>query len=83
MTTLVLLGMLINFLPIPPFQLLYYTAVLNGLVAPPLLIMILVICNNKKIMGKRTNSIWSNLFGWVITGVMMLAGIGVIAGIFF
>ncbi len=79
---LVLLGMCVNFLPIPPFQLLYYTAVINGLIAPPLMIMILAIANNKKIMGKHTNSFISNIFGILITVVMSVAGIAVLFSMF-
>ena len=78
LSVLVLLAMCVNFLPIPPFKLLYYTAILNGLIAPPLMFMILAISNNKKIMGKHTNSIWSNTFGVIIALVMSAAGVAVI-----
>ncbi len=70
-----LMGLLVNFLPIKPFELLYYTAVLNGVCAPPLLFMLLVISNNKKIMGDHTNTRISNIFGVVITIVMTVASL--------
>lgn len=70
-----LIGLCVNFFPIPPFKLLYYTAVVNGLCAPPLLIMILLISNNKKIMGMHTNGWLSNSLGILITVVMIAAGI--------
>ncbi|MEK7451804.1 MAG: divalent metal cation transporter, partial [Patescibacteria group bacterium] len=70
-----LIGVFVNFLEIAPFQLLYHTAILNGLVAPPLLILILCISNNKKIMGKHTNGKISNTLGVLITGLMVIAGI--------
>lgn len=73
-----LVGMLVNFSHIPPFTMLYYTAILNGIVAPPLLVIILLIGNNKKIMGNHSNSRFSNVAGWIITGVMSLASIGLI-----
>jgi Mn2+/Fe2+ NRAMP family transporter len=69
---------LINFTGIPPFKVLYYTAMLNGMLAPPLMVLILMMSNNKKIMGKRTNSVWSNVLGWMITIVMGGAGLGMI-----
>ena len=69
------IGFLVNFLGIPPFQMLYYTAVLNGLAAPILLMMILTISNNKKIMGAHTNGILSNVLGVAITALMTAAGI--------
>lgn len=78
LTIATLAGLLINFTGVPPFKVLYYTAMLNGVLAPPLMILILLMANNKKIMGKRTNGIWSNVFGWFITFVMGAAGIGLL-----
>ncbi|HEY0753151.1 MAG TPA: divalent metal cation transporter [Ktedonobacteraceae bacterium] len=46
-----IVGVLLNFLGINPFSALIYTAVLNGIVAVPLIGMILLIATNKKIMG--------------------------------
>ncbi|PJE76157.1 iron transporter [Candidatus Uhrbacteria bacterium CG10_big_fil_rev_8_21_14_0_10_48_11] len=66
-------GLLVNFLPITPFEMLYYTAVLNGVLAPPLMVVILLIANNKDIMGEYTNSFTSNLFGGIVTLVMFAA----------
>ncbi|OGF28375.1 iron transporter [Candidatus Falkowbacteria bacterium RIFOXYA2_FULL_47_9] len=62
-TIATLLGLLINFTPITSFEMLYYTAILNGIVAPPLMIIIMLISNNKKIMGKHTNTRVSNVLG--------------------
>ncbi|QQS60200.1 Nramp family divalent metal transporter [Candidatus Falkowbacteria bacterium] len=73
-----LVGVLINFTPIQPFQMLYYTAILNGICAPPLLILIMLISRNKKIMGQYTNSGLSNTMGWIIAVVMSLAAIALI-----
>lgn len=70
-----LVGFAVNFLGIPPFQMLYHTAVLNGLAAPILLLLILLISNNKKIMGKHTNGWFSNILGIFIMIVMTAAGI--------
>lgn len=69
-TIATLLGLAINFTSIPPFRVLYYTAVLNGLAAPVLMILILRISNNKKIMGRYVNSRIANVLGWIITIVM-------------
>ena len=68
-------GLFVNFLNIPPFKVLYYTAVLNGLVAPILIVLILMISNNKKIMGKHTNGKLSNILGIFIAIIMTAAGI--------
>ncbi|OGH64919.1 MAG: iron transporter [Candidatus Magasanikbacteria bacterium RIFCSPHIGHO2_01_FULL_41_23] len=69
-------GLLVNFTKIPPFKMLYYTAVVNGAIAPILMIVILRIANNKKIMGEYVNSRASNILGWVITLIMGGASIG-------
>ncbi len=71
-------GLTVNFLGIPPFKMLYYTAVFNGLAAPLLLILILLIANNKKIMGKHVNGVISNILGGIIAIVMTAAGIAVL-----
>ncbi|MBI4919945.1 Nramp family divalent metal transporter [Candidatus Azambacteria bacterium] len=72
------IGLIINFTPIPPFKVLYYAAALNGILAPPLMALMLIIGNDKKIMGKYTNSRFSNIFGWFITAVMAIAAIALI-----
>lgn len=70
-----LVGMLISWLGIDPIKALYYAAALNGLAAPPLMILIILIANNKNIMGKFANKKFSRIVGWMIVLVMTLAGI--------
>lgn len=76
-------GLLVNFSSIPPFTMLYYTAILNGLAAPPLMVLILLIGNNKNIMGRFTNSRFSNIAGWMIALIMGVAGIALIGSSWF
>jgi hypothetical protein len=57
--------MLINFVGINPIQALFWSAVINGLLAPPLLILLMLIANNRRIMGKHVNGWKLNLFGWL------------------
>ncbi len=73
-----LVGAAINFLGINPIQALYYSAVLNGVAAPPLMIMIMLISNNGKIMEDKRNGIWSNVVGWVATVAMSAAAVAVL-----
>ena len=70
-----LIGMSINLLGINPIKALYYAAALNGLAAPPLMALIILIANNKNIMGKFVNKRISNVVGWMIVLVMAIAGI--------
>ncbi|MFH1078478.1 MAG: divalent metal cation transporter [Patescibacteria group bacterium] len=72
-------GLIVNFLGIPPFKMLYYTAVLNGIAAPPLLYLILRVANDRKIMGSHVNSRLSNVLGWTTFAVMTLACLALLA----
>lgn len=74
-----LVGLLVNFSPIKPFTMLYYAAVLNGLCAPVLMILILFIGNNKKIMGTHVNGKFSNILGIIITTIMIVASLTLLA----
>ena len=52
----IVVGYLLNFVQvISPIKALLYSAVLNGLVAPPLIVVLLFICNNRKIVSKNAN----------------------------
>ena len=70
-----LVGFLINFIGIDPIVALYYTAIINGIIAPPLIVMILFIANNKKIMRERTNSPFLNILGVLTAFIMGLSAI--------
>lgn len=74
-TIATLVGLLINFLGFNPIQTLYYTAVINGIVAPPLLIMILLIANNKGVMRGRTNNWFQNTLALITILIMSTAAI--------
>src|SRR5258708_3014957 len=67
-----LVGMLINFLKVEPGTALFWTAVINGVLAPPLLILIMLVSNNRKVMGDRVNGKLTNFLGWT-TAVLMSA----------
>jgi NRAMP (natural resistance-associated macrophage protein)-like metal ion transporter len=68
-----LVGVGIDYLGINPIDALFFTAVINGFVAPPLLVMIMFVSNNRTIMGKRTNSPVTNILGWGAAAVMFVA----------
>ncbi len=73
-----LVGMLINFLGINPIRALFWTAVINGFLAPPLLIVIMLIANNKQVMGEQINGRWMNILGWTTTLLMFAAAVGLV-----
>jgi NRAMP (natural resistance-associated macrophage protein)-like metal ion transporter len=73
-----LLGMLINFAGINPLKALFMTAVINGFLAPPLLILILKISNDRKIMGTRVNGAFLNTLGWFTFAAMSAAAVALV-----
>jgi len=74
-----LVGVVIDFAGINPISALFWTAVINGVVAPPLLVLVMLIANNKKVMGKRTNGPFTNIVGWLAAAIMFAAAIAMIA----
>ena len=73
-----LVGMLINFAGINPISALFWTAVINGLVSPPLVIVIMLVSNNRKVMGDKVNGRAANIIGWTAAIVMFGAAIGML-----
>jgi NRAMP (natural resistance-associated macrophage protein)-like metal ion transporter len=71
-----LVGMLINFVGLNPVTALFWTAVLNGLLTPPLLLVILFIANNRRVMGRRANGLGVNVLGWLTLVAMFAAAAG-------
>lgn len=67
------IGLWINFININPITALIYTAVINGVVAVPMLFVIMKVANNKKILGKKTNRKLSNILGWFTFALMSVS----------
>jgi len=72
-------GLAMNFIGLDPIKALIYSAVGNGLVAPLVLALIVMMSSNPKIMGRWVNKRWVTALGWFITLVMAVAGIAAIA----
>jgi Mn2+/Fe2+ NRAMP family transporter len=70
-----LLGLSLSYIGITPIQSLIYTAILYGLTAPVLIAIILHISNNKKIMGKNVNSLYTNILGCIALIIMTVAAV--------
>jgi len=68
-------GMMLNFFGIDPIKALYFSAAFNGLTAPPLMIIIVMIANNSDIMGPYANKKFNNTLGWMSILAMAFAGI--------
>ena len=68
-------GLLLDYVGVSAIKMLFWSAVLNGLLAPPLIVIILLICNNRQVMGEHVNGWWLNLLGTGAALVMFIAGI--------
>lgn len=71
-------GLGLNFIGLNPIKALIYSAVLNGIVAPVILVLILLIARSKHIMGEWKNGKMAAFFGWILTILMGGAGIAAI-----
>jgi Mn2+/Fe2+ NRAMP family transporter len=72
----VLAGLVIQYLPISPMKALFWSAVINGIVAVPLMVVIILLVSKKSVMGKFVASRPFIALGWIATAVMGAAAIG-------
>jgi Mn2+/Fe2+ NRAMP family transporter len=70
-----LLAIAMNFLGFNPIKALVWSAIIQGFSTPPLLLM----TNNRKIMGDRVNGRWTNILGGITTAAIFAASFGLIA----
>ena len=68
-----IVGIELNFVGIGPVTALYWTAVINGFLAPLLLVLIMLVSGNRRIMGERANSPLLATLGWLTTAAMLVA----------
>jgi Mn2+/Fe2+ NRAMP family transporter len=71
----VLAGLGIQYLPISPMKALFWSAVINGIVAVPLMTVIILLVSKKSVMGAFTASRPFIILGWVATAVMGAAAV--------
>ncbi|MEJ1978081.1 MAG: divalent metal cation transporter [Acetobacteraceae bacterium] len=73
------IGGLLNFSSLDPVKALFWSAVLNGVVAVPVMVMMLLMAVRSDVMGEFTLGPVLKLIGWLATAVMTLAAIGMFA----
>jgi Mn2+/Fe2+ NRAMP family transporter len=71
-------GLALNFLHIDPVRALYWSAILNGLVAAPLMTVIMMMASNRKVMGRFVIPTYLRWVGWCATIVMLCVCFGVV-----
>ncbi|HSX47669.1 MAG TPA: divalent metal cation transporter, partial [Patescibacteria group bacterium] len=77
-----LVGLSLNFIGLNPIKALIYSAILNGIVAPIIIVQIVLIARNKHVMGDWTNSKFATATGWLLTSIMSISGLAAIYAIF-
>jgi NRAMP (natural resistance-associated macrophage protein)-like metal ion transporter len=77
-----LLGLAMDFVGFNAVKMLFYSAVLNGVLAPPLIVLVVLLTSNSKIMGIRVSSPPLRYIGWAAAGIMTAASIGMFVTMF-
>jgi len=76
------IGLGINFIGLNPIKALIYSAIANGVIAPVVLVLIVLISSNRKVMGRWTNKRSTTLIGWLVIGLMSISGVAAIIALF-
>jgi NRAMP (natural resistance-associated macrophage protein)-like metal ion transporter len=71
-----LVGLILNFVRLNPIKALFWSAVLNGVVAVPAMILMMLLTQKKKVMGEFTLPPYLRVCGWIATAVMLVASLG-------
>jgi NRAMP (natural resistance-associated macrophage protein)-like metal ion transporter len=77
-----LVGLVLNFIGLNPIKALIYSAVLNGIVAPIIIVLILLIARSEHLMGEWKNGKLSASLGWFLAVMMSVAGLAAIYSLF-
>lgn len=76
LVTLLAVGM--NFLVFNPMRALVWSGIVQGFSVPPLLLLMMLLTNSRKVVGARTNGRWTNLLGWITTIITFLCTVALI-----
>jgi len=76
--TSTLLGIGIDWSPIDPIKALFWSAVINGVVAVPIMTVMMIVVTRKSAMGEYTASLPLQCFGWTATAVMAAAAVAMV-----
>jgi Mn2+/Fe2+ NRAMP family transporter len=74
-----LVGALLNFSPLDPIKALIFSAIVNGVVAVPVMVIIMHMASRREVMGEFAVKSWLKILGWIATAVMAAAAVGMFA----
>jgi Mn2+/Fe2+ NRAMP family transporter len=78
LTLATVIGIVLNFSPINPIRALYWSAVINGVVAVPVMVVMMHMTHNPKVMGKFRVTDGLRTVGWMATAVMFFAALAMV-----
>jgi NRAMP (natural resistance-associated macrophage protein)-like metal ion transporter len=78
MAAAMLLGLAMNFARLDAVKMLFWSAVLNGVLAPPLVVLVVLLTSDAKVMGQRVNSRTAATLGWICAVVMAAAALSLL-----
>ena len=73
-----LAGVGLNFTALDPVKALYWSAVVNGVLAAPVMVVLMLLAGNRRVMRDLTLPLPLLIGGWAATAVMFLASIGLV-----
>lgn len=74
----VLVGLVLNYAHFNAVKMLFWSAVLNGVLAPPLVVLVVLLTSDKRVMGKRANTRGAQVLGWTCAAIMGAAALGLL-----
>ncbi len=78
LTVSVLVGLVIQYSPISPMKALFWSAVINGVVAVPLVVVVILLAGKPSVMGQHTASRTLVVLGWITAAIMAAAALRMI-----
>ena len=72
------LGIALNYAGLNAIKLLFASAVINGVLAPPLILIVLLLTGDRTVMGNAVNSRTVAFLGWLTFVVMVVSAIGLL-----
>jgi len=73
MAVAMLLGLVLDYAGIDAVKMLFWSAVANGVLAPPLIVLIVLLTSDPRVMGDRVSPRWLRYLGWLVAAVMTAA----------
>jgi NRAMP (natural resistance-associated macrophage protein)-like metal ion transporter len=75
MAVAMVVGLILNFSGLDAIRMLFLAAVVNGMLAPPLILLVVLLTNNREVMGQRVNPPLLKILGWAALVVMTVAAV--------